>query len=244
MAGSFRATPSGIVMLIRLFCIESYRTPTDWTANGRRSYNEGDYILVNKIRRGRITPLGQGRAFYQSALSRFSGCSLIHQPLHRYAGRYDPGQHGRIYDKRADKSPFSPLPQFLFHNTERQGDVLGDVREVGHPTEGFQAGKFWLHAQPHGFRGISIEGGIARCHKPSFYRGTNARIHVDPSPGKTGLTRWTQPRSPPARRSSCGRRMARLPSATESYIWTGGRLISSFSDKTTIGYCPIIPTRR
>ena len=33
-------------------------------------------------------------------------------------------------------------------------------------------------------------------------------------------------------------------SVTESYIWTGGRLISSFSNKTTIGYCPIIPTRR
>ncbi len=51
------------------------------------------------------------------------------------------------------------------------------------------------------------------------------------------------PRSPRSL-CSCGRRMVKLPSVTESYIWTGGRLISSFSNKTTIGYCPIIPTRR
>ena len=131
------ALASGIVMLIRLFCIESYRISTD---SMEEALHKGDYILVNKIP-GKNKPVR--------------------------------GKHGRIYDKRAENPPFSPLPQFLFHNTERQGDVLGDVREVGHPTEGFQAGKFWLHAQPHGFRGISIEGGIARCHKPSFYRGTN-----------------------------------------------------------------------
>ena len=114
------ALAAGIVMLIRLFCIESYRISTD---SMEEALHKGDYILVNKIP-GKNKP----------ALAGFSGCSLIHQPLHRYAGRYDPGQHGRIYDKRAENPPFSPLPLFLFHNTERQGDVLGDVREVGHPT--------------------------------------------------------------------------------------------------------------
>ena len=121
------ALASGIVMLIRLFCIESYRISTD---SMEEALHKGDYILVNKIP-GKNKPVRGKVVLFTSPLSRDS---LIHQPLHRYAGRYDPGQHGRIYDKRAENPPLSPLPQLLFHNTERQGDVLGDVREVGHPT--------------------------------------------------------------------------------------------------------------
>lgn len=123
------ALAAGIVMLIRLFCIESYRISTD---SMEEALHKGDYILVNKIP-GKNKRPGQGRAFYQP-LSRDSADAPYSSAMHRYAGRYDPGQHGRIYDKRAENPPLSSLPLFLFHNTERQGDVLGDVREVGHPT--------------------------------------------------------------------------------------------------------------
>ena len=95
------ALAAGIVMLIRLFCIESYRISTD---SMEEALHKGDYILVNKIP-GKNKPV-RGKV----------------------------GQHGRIYDKRAENPPLSSLHLFLFHNTERQGDVLGDVREVGHPT--------------------------------------------------------------------------------------------------------------
>ena len=40
------ALASGIVMLIRLFCIESYRISTD---SMEEALHKGDYILVNKI---------------------------------------------------------------------------------------------------------------------------------------------------------------------------------------------------
>ena len=88
------ALAAGIVMLIRLFCIESYRISTD---SMEEALHKGDYILVNKIP-GKNKPVRGKVVLFTSPLSR---CSLIHQPLHRYAGRYDPGQHGRIYDKRA-----------------------------------------------------------------------------------------------------------------------------------------------
>ena len=39
------ALASGIVMLIRLFCIESYRISTD---SMEEALHKGDYILVNK----------------------------------------------------------------------------------------------------------------------------------------------------------------------------------------------------
>ena len=42
------ALASGIVMLIRLFCIESYRISTD---SMEEALHKGDYILVNKIAR-------------------------------------------------------------------------------------------------------------------------------------------------------------------------------------------------
>lgn len=91
------ALAAGIVMLIRLFCIESYRISTD---SMEEALHKGDYILVNKIP-GKNKPVRGKVVLFTSPLAGFSGCSLIHQPLHRYAGRYDPGQHGRIYDKRA-----------------------------------------------------------------------------------------------------------------------------------------------
>ena len=40
------ALAAGIVMLIRLFCIESYRISTD---SMEEALHKGDYILVNKI---------------------------------------------------------------------------------------------------------------------------------------------------------------------------------------------------
>ena len=67
---------------------------------------------------------------------------LIHQPLHRYAGRYDPGQHGRIYDKRAENPPFSPLPQFLFHNTERKETFLETLEKLDIPLRDFRQESF------------------------------------------------------------------------------------------------------
>ena len=109
------ALAAGIVMLIRLFCIESYRISTD---SMEEALHKGDYILVNKIP-GKNKPVRGKVVLFTSPLSRDSA---------------DAGQHGRIYDKRAENPPLSSLPLFLFHNTERQGDVLGDVREVGHPT--------------------------------------------------------------------------------------------------------------
>ena len=124
------ALAAGIVMLIRLFCIESYRISTD---SMEEALHKGDYILVNKIP-GKNKPVRGKVVLFTSPLSRDSADAPLFQPMHRYAGRYDPGQHGRIYDKRAENPPLSSLPLFLFHNTERQGDVLGDVREVGHPT--------------------------------------------------------------------------------------------------------------
>ena len=120
------ALASGIVMLIRLFCIESYRISTD---SMEEALHKGDYILVNKIP-GKNKPVRGKVVLFTSPLSRDSADAPLF--ISRCIGM--PGQHGRIYDKRAENPPLSPLPQLLFHNTERQGDVLGDVREVGHPT--------------------------------------------------------------------------------------------------------------
>ena len=124
------ALASGIVMLIRLFCIESYRISTD---SMEEALHKGDYILVNKIP-GKNKPVRGKVVLFTSPLSRDSADAPLFISRCIGMGRYDPGQHGRIYDKRAENPPLSPLPQLLFHNTERQGDVLGDVREVGHPT--------------------------------------------------------------------------------------------------------------
>ena len=115
MAGSFRASHRDRHAHTPFL----HRVLSHLHGSMEEALHKGDYILVNKIP-GKNKRPGQGRAF-TSALAGFSGCSLFIQPLHRYAGRYDPGQHGRIYDKRAENPPFSPLPLFLFHNTERQG---------------------------------------------------------------------------------------------------------------------------
>ena len=123
------ALATGIVMLIRLFCIESYRISTD---SMEEALHKGDYILVNKIP-GKNKPVRGKVVLFTSPLSRDSADAPLF--ISRCIGM--PGDTirvRRIYDKRAENPPFSPLPLFLFHNTERQGDVLGDVREVGHPT--------------------------------------------------------------------------------------------------------------
>ena len=53
------ALAAGIVMLIRLFCIESYRISTD---SMEEALHKGDYILVNKIP-GKISPSGARSCF-------------------------------------------------------------------------------------------------------------------------------------------------------------------------------------
>lgn len=125
------ALATGIVMLIRLFCIESYRISTD---SMEEALHKGDYILVNKIP-GKNKPVRGKVVLFTSPLSRDSADAPLF--ISRCIGM--PGDTIRVsmdgYTINGQKiPPFSPLPLFLFHNTERQGDVLGDVREVGHPT--------------------------------------------------------------------------------------------------------------
>lgn len=59
---------SGIVMLIRLFCIESYRISTD---SMEEALHKGDYILVNKIP-GKNKPVRGKVVLFTSPLSRDS----------------------------------------------------------------------------------------------------------------------------------------------------------------------------
>ena len=62
------ALASGIVMLIRLFCIESYRISTD---SMEEALHKGDYILVNKIP-GKNKPVRGKVVLFTSPLSRDS----------------------------------------------------------------------------------------------------------------------------------------------------------------------------
>ena len=62
------ALASGIVMLIRLFCIESYRISTD---SMEEALHKGDYILVNKIP-GKNKPVRGKVVLFTSLLSRDS----------------------------------------------------------------------------------------------------------------------------------------------------------------------------
>ena len=62
------ALAAGIVMLIRLFCIESYRISTD---SMEEALHKGDYILVNKIP-GKNKPVRGKVVLFTSPLSRDS----------------------------------------------------------------------------------------------------------------------------------------------------------------------------
>ena len=62
------ALATGIVMLIRLFCIESYRISTD---SMEEALHKGDYILVNKIP-GKNKPVRGKVVLFTSPLSRDS----------------------------------------------------------------------------------------------------------------------------------------------------------------------------
>ena len=90
---------------------------------------------------------GQGRAFYQP-LSRDSADAPYSSAMHRYAGRYDPGQHGRIYDKRAENPPLSSLPLFLFHNTERKETFLETLEKLDIPLRDFRQESFGCMLSP------------------------------------------------------------------------------------------------
>ena len=170
------ALASGIVMLIRLFCIESYRISTD---SMEEALHKGDYILVNKIP-GKNKPVRGKVVLFTSPLSRDSADAPLF--ISRCIGM--PGDTIRVsmdgYTINGQKIPRSPRSlSSYFITLSAKETFLETLEKLDIPLRDFR--------QPHGFRGISIEGGIARCHKPSFYRGTNARIHVDRPPERPGL---------------------------------------------------------
>ena len=149
------ALAAGIVMLIRLFCIESYRISTD---SMEEALHKGDYILVNKIP-GKNKPVRGKVVLFTSPLSRDSADAPLF--ISRCIGM--PGDTIRVsmdgYTINGHKIPRSPRSLCSYFITLSAKETFLET----------------------------LEGGIARRHKPSFYRGTNARIHVDRPPERPGL---------------------------------------------------------
>lgn len=234
------ALAAGIVMLIRLFCIESYRISTD---SMEEALHKGDYILVNKIP-GKNKPVRGKVVLFTSPLSRDSADAPLF--ISRCIGM--PGDTIRVsmdgYTINGHKIPRSPRSLCSYFITlSAKETFLETLEKLDIPLRDFRQESFGCMLSLTAFEEYQLREELPDAINRHFI-GEQMQEYMLIVPRKDRLTRWTPPRSPPARRSSCGRRMVKLPSVTESYIWTGGRLISSFSNKTTIGYCPIIPTRR
>ena len=232
------ALAAGIVMLIRLFCIESYRISTD---SMEEALHKGDYILVNKIP-GKNKPVRGKVVLFTSPLSRDSADAPLF--ISRCIGM--PGDTIRVsmdgYTINGQKIPRSPRSLCSYFITlSAKETFLETLEKLDIPLRDFRQESFGCMLSLTAFEEYQLREELPDAINRHFI-GEQMQEYMLIVPRKDRA--YPPPRSPPARRSSCGRRMVKLPSVTESYIWTGGRLISSFSNKTTIGYCPIIPTRR
>mgnify|MGYP000311451861 CR=1 FL=1 len=152
------ALAAGIVMLIRLFCIESYRISTD---SMEEALHKGDYILVNKIP-GKNKPVRGKVVLFTSPLSRDSADAPLF--ISRCIGM--PGDTIRVsmdgYTINGHKIPRSPRSLCSYFITLSAKETFLETLEKLDIPLRISGRKFRLYAQPHGFRGISIEGGIAR----------------------------------------------------------------------------------
>ena len=121
------ALASGIVMLIRLFCIESYRISTD---SMEEALHKGDYILVNKIP-GKNKPVRGKVVLFTSPLSRDSADAPLF--ISRCIGM--PGDTIRVsmdgYTINGQKIPRSPrsLCSYFITLSARETDGKASFRD-------------------------------------------------------------------------------------------------------------------
>ena len=178
------ALAAGIVMLIRLFCIESYRISTD---SMEEALHKGDYILVNKIS-GKNKPVRGKVVLFTSPLSRDSADAPLF--ISRCIGM--PGDTIRVsmdgYTINGKKIPRSPRSLCSYFITlSAKETFLETLEKLDIPLRDFRQESFGCMLNLTAFEEYQLREELPDASKLSFYRGTNARIHVDRPPERPGL---------------------------------------------------------
>ena len=131
MAGDNRVAGGG-VMVIRYFCMESYRVSTD---SMEVAPHKGDYMLVNKLPQ-KDNPGRNRVVLFTSPLLKDTTSSPLF--LSRCIGM--PGDTIRIsndgYRVNGRLIPHSPVTQYLYRDTGGTGGSTGSTEETEYPAQG------------------------------------------------------------------------------------------------------------
>lgn len=122
----------GGVMVIRYFCMESYRVSTD---SMEVALHKGDYMLVNKLPQ-KDNPGRNRVVLFTSPLLKDTTSSPLF--LSRCIGM--PGDTIRMsndgYRVNGRYSSFSPVTQYLYRDTGGTGGSTGGTEETEYPAQG------------------------------------------------------------------------------------------------------------
>ena len=167
------ALAAGIVMLIRLFCIESYRISTD---SMEEALHKGDYILVNKIP-GKNKPSGARSCFlparsleiqrmlpYSSADASVCRGDTIRVSMDGYT----------INGHKIPRSPRSLCSYFITLSAKET--FLETLEKLDIPLRDFRQESFGCMLSLTLSRNIKLREELPDAINRQFYRGTNARI--------------------------------------------------------------------
>jgi len=148
--------------------------------------HKGDYILVNKIP-GKNKPVRGKVVLFTSPLSRDSADAPLF--ISRCIGM--PGDTIRVsmdgYTINGHKIPRSPRSLCSYFITlSAKETFLETLEKLDIPLRDFRQESFGCMLSLTAFEEYQLREELPDA-KPSFYRGTNARIHVDRPPERPGL---------------------------------------------------------